>query len=120
MRARAPQIKIASIVGGIGRRLLKTSMALSFEKRVRIPDDVLIKTVRGESILLNLNNEMYYVLDQMGTSILTRLDQSASIQAAYESLLKDYDVGPGRLHKDLERLIGELRAGGLIQVVDQL
>lgn len=43
-------------------------MAISFSDRVRVPDDVLISNLQEESVILNLDNERYYGLDDVGTN----------------------------------------------------
>jgi hypothetical protein len=41
-------------------------MTISFTDRAILPKDVLIKGIGGESVLLNLNNQRYFGLDEVG------------------------------------------------------
>lgn len=84
--------------------------------RVRLAKDVLIQNIEGESILLNLATENYFVLDQVGTSIVTTLDQSDSVAAAIQKLLGIYEVEEGKLKEDVTRLVNECEQVGLLQV----
>jgi hypothetical protein len=42
-------------------------MTISFSDRVTVPDDVLISQLQEESVILNLDSERYYGLDDVGT-----------------------------------------------------
>ena len=90
--------------------------AISFADRVRVPDDVLISNLQDESVILNLNSERYFGLDNVGTRMLTVLSTANSIEAAYELLLTEYDVDPHSLRQDLISLIENLVEQGLLTV----
>ena len=91
-------------------------MAISFADRVRVPDDVLISNLQEESVILNLNSERYFGLDNIGTRMLSVLSNSQSIEAAYESLAREYDVDRQVLRDDLIVLVENLRQQGLVTV----
>jgi len=91
-------------------------MPISFEKKVVIPKDVLVNELQGESVLLNLDNENYYGLDEVGTRMWALLKESESIQQAYDQLLEEYEVDPDLLRKDMEELIGKLVDEGLVEI----
>jgi hypothetical protein len=81
------------------------------------PDGVLAREVSGEMVLLNLGNEQYYGLDRVGADIVTRLTRT-SRDEALAALCHDYEVDPAVLENDLERLVTELIAQGLLQKTD--
>lgn len=89
---------------------------ISFSDRVRIPDDVLISNLQDESVILNLDSERYFGLDEVGTRMLTVLSTSNSIEAAYVSLLDEYQVDPQLLRQDLTSLIENLLQQGLLTI----
>ena len=91
-------------------------MPISFNDRVRVPEEILISGLQGESVILNLNSERYFGLDEVGTRFLTLLSEAESIQAAYDSLLEEYDVEPEVLRRDLTALLDELVQQGLVKV----
>jgi Coenzyme PQQ synthesis protein D (PqqD) len=93
-------------------------MSVSFNQRVKLPDDVLISDLEGESVILNLNSERYYGLDKVGTRFLTLLSSSESIEHAFEALLAEYDVEADALRLDLTELLLNLREQGLVQICD--
>ena len=91
-------------------------MAISFSDRVKIPDDVLISNLQQESVILNLDSERYFGLDDVGTRILSVLTSSESIEAAYQRLVEEYNVDGQSLRLDLLELVENLLTHGLIQI----
>jgi hypothetical protein len=89
---------------------------ISFNQQITVTPDTLINQVGEESVLLNLGNEMYFGLDEVGTSMWQALTNSSTIQQAYESLLKEYNVEEGQLRQDLSDLIEKLAANGLVEI----
>lgn len=85
-------------------------------KRVEIPEGVLVRELQGESVLLNLESEAYFGLDEVGTRMWTALMAHGSVEGAYEALLAEFDVEPARLRADLEAFLGTLADAGLIRV----
>ena len=67
-------------------------------------------------MILNLDNERYYGLDEVGTRILSVLTSSESIEAAYETLVNEYDIDAQVLRQDLLELVQNLVNQGLIRV----
>ena len=90
--------------------------SISFSDRVSVPDDVLISNLQEESVILNLNSERYFGLDNVGTRMLSVLNSSESIEAAYQLLLAEYDVDPEVLRQDLTALIENLVQQGLVTI----
>ena len=93
-------------------------MSVSFNQRVKLPDDVLISDLEGESVILNLKSERYYGLDNVGTRFLTLLSTSESIEQAFEALLAEFDVEADTLRLDLTNLLVDLREQGLVEICD--
>lgn len=91
-------------------------MAISFSDRVTVPDEVLISNLQDESVILNLNSERYFGLDDVGTRMFSVLAESNTIEAAYERLRAEYDVDPQLLRNDLTSLIENLLQQGLVTI----
>lgn len=81
-----------------------------------MPDEVLISNLQEESVILNLNSERYFGLDDVGTRMLSVLAESNTIEAAYERLRAEYDVDPQLLRNDLTSLIENLLQQGLVTI----
>jgi hypothetical protein len=94
-------------------------MAISFTDRVKVPDDVLISGLQSESVILNLDSERYFGLDEVGTRMMSVLTTADSIQAAYETLLEEYDVESEVLRKDLTSIIEQMVEQGLVEITSE-
>jgi hypothetical protein len=94
-------------------------MGFSFNSKISVPKHVLVRTFKKESVLLNLESECYHGLDDVGTLRWEALGRSENIQAAYESLLSEYDVDGATLQKDLEAFIESLVERGLVELIDR-
>ena len=92
------------------------AMTISFTDRVAVPDGVLISNLQDESVILNLDSERYYGLDDVGTRMLSALSTSNSIGAAYELLLEEYDVEGEVLRRDLLSLVEQLVNQGIVSI----
>ncbi|HEU0006317.1 MAG TPA: PqqD family protein [Terriglobia bacterium] len=91
-------------------------MTTSGNTRVSVPSDTLINILGGESVLLSLKNQQYFGLDEVGTRMWNALTNSPSVEAAYETLLEEYEVEPETLRQDLYDLLERLAEQGLVEV----
>ena len=89
---------------------------LTFKDRAAAPAHVLVRLLDQESVLLNLETEQYFGLDETGTSMWQLVTASPNIDAAYQELLTEYDVQPELLRENLTELLGHLVEHGLLQV----
>ena len=89
-----------------------------FDRCVRAPDHVLVRELGGESLLLNLESETYFGLDDVGTRMWTLLVDSSSIEHALVVLKAEYGVEEDVLRRDLAALLAQLLEHGLLVVVD--
>ena len=93
-----------------------TSMELT--ARVRLAKDVLMQKVGDDAILLNLNTENYFTLDEVGARIINTLQESDSLKQAVRKLVGIYDVDASKLTSDAVRLVEECEQHGLLQVTE--
>ena len=90
-------------------------MTISNNSRISVSSDTLVNILGGESVLLSLKSQHYYGLDEVGTQIWNVLTTSPSVEAAYETLLEEYEVEPETLRQDLYDLLGKLAEQGLVE-----
>lgn len=90
---------------------------LTFNERAAAPAHVLVRFLDQESVLLNLQTEQYFGLDETGTRMWRLVTTSPNIDAAYHELLTEYDVQPDLLRENLTELLGHLVEHGLLQVL---
>lgn len=87
-------------------------------KRVVAAENVLVRELAGESVLLHLDSESYFGLDEIGTGMWEVLIAHPSVDAAFLALLETYDVAPDQLRVDLEQFVAQLAQAGLVDVRD--
>ena len=88
----------------------------TFGDRAAVPAHVLVRFLDQESVLLNLETEQYFGLDETGTRMWQLVTSSPNIDTAYQELLAEYDVQPELLRENLTELVGRLVEHGLLQV----
>ena len=91
-------------------------MSMEPTARVRLAKDVLMQKVGDDAILLNLNTENYFALDEVGTRIIDTLQESDSVTQAVQKLVGIYAVDESKLTKDAVRLVEECEQYGLLQI----
>lgn len=91
-------------------------MTVSFEDRVELPPHVLVRFLNNESVLLNLETERYFGLDETGTRMWQLVTASPNIDAAYRELQNEFDVEAEVLRSHLTELLGRLVENGLLQI----
>lgn len=84
--------------------------------KITIPEGVLAREVGGEIVFLNLDNEQYYGLDEIGARMWAALTTTSSFEAALEILYAEFDIAQDVLRRDLEDLVHDLQSQGLVEV----
>lgn len=91
-------------------------MTVPLPRSVTIPPDVLSRELEGEGVLLNLETEQYYILDDVGMRMWQVLAEHSNTEAVIAQLLDEYDVEETALRHDLAKLIAQLSESGLVTV----
>jgi len=89
---------------------------MNLSKTVSIPADVMARSVGDEAVLLDLASGTYFGLDPVGARIWALMSEGKSLLAICDVIQGEYDVRRDALEADVLRLIGELRAKGLVRV----
>lgn len=80
-----------------------------------IPDQVYLREMNGQMVLLNLETEQYYGLDEIGAATVNRLIELPRA-AAIVALLGEFEgVDAETLRTDVDILIVSLIAAGLLE-----
>ncbi len=83
-------------------------------KHVTASSDTLFQELDGEAILLDLQTEHYYGLDDIAARMWQLLAEQGDVEAVVAQLLDEYDVDEATLRRDLANLIAALRQAGLV------
>ncbi len=90
------------------------------QQKVTISSEVLSQEVDGETVLLDLESENYFGLDEVATRIWQLLKDGNNLQTVFDTLLGEYDVKEKQLEKDLQEHILHLVEEGLISLTDPI
>ena len=85
-----------------------------FSDKVSVPAHVLVRFLDKEAVLLNIETERYFGLDETGARMWQLATTSANIDAAYHALLSEYDVDAEMLREHLSELLEKLAENGLL------
>src|SRR5690606_15304111 len=85
---------------------------------VEIPAHVMIREVGGECVVLDLETEKYFGLDDVGTDILRAFRSGKDVGETVDVIVSSYDVAEETVLSDLGSLVQDLVARGLARVVD--
>ena len=106
-----------STARGLGQ---STSMTkITAETAVTIPEHVLTRNLDGELVMLNLENERYYGLDDIGTHCWEALETSANLAQAGARLAAVFDASEDTILADLIELVSDLTNEGIVSVDPQ-
>lgn len=86
--------------------------------KVKINPDVLVQELEGEAVLLNLSDEHYFGLDDVGLRFWKMLQEHENSADVIRQLRVDYDATEAVLHQDLGKFIVELEKVGLLNIVE--
>lgn len=75
---------------------------------------VVAKTIDEVAVLLNLTNEMYYSLNEVGARVWELADGQRTIATIVDTLAGEYDAERGQIAEDVRSLLAALAAEGLI------
>lgn len=84
--------------------------------RVAVPEDVVVRDLADEAILLDLDTGNFFGLDVVGTRIWHLLAEYRSTEAIVPLILQEFDVDERELRRDLEALITQLLTKRLLIV----
>ncbi len=89
---------------------------MNLNQKIIFSDTVFAQEVDGEMVLLDMNSENYFGLDEVGTSIWQAMQESGSLEEVYQAMLEQYEVEPEVLEKDLLDFAQKLSDSGLAEI----
>ena len=93
-------------------------LSINLNQTIALSPDVISQEVSGETVLLDLESENYFGLDEVGTRIWQLIKETNDLHAIFDTLLGEYDVTEERLQQDLSVLLTEVEGLGLIVLED--
>jgi len=89
---------------------------LILPKKVKISDNVLFQQINNECVLLDMDSEQYFGLNDVGARIWHLLLEDGDTEKALSQLLAEYATDETTLRTDLINLLAELGNEKLITI----
>ena len=80
----------------------------------RVATHVHWRRVADEIVLVDLEDRQYFALDAVGAYAWERLQRGEDVAAIAAAVAEDFEVDESTARADLEALVGELVAAGLL------
>ncbi|MAV80486.1 MAG: hypothetical protein CMD12_00665 [Flavobacteriales bacterium] len=84
------------------------------DKIFKIIDDIVISEINDESIILNLKTGIYFQVNELGSYIVSKLNQYSTFESLNNKIIEDFDVAPNKSEKDLVSFIKDLESKNLL------
>jgi len=92
-------------------------MALSINSRVVATSDHVSCELEGEAVILNLNDTVYYGLNEVALSIWEQIQKPVFVWEIRDEIVRQFQVESDRCEKDVLNLLGQLKDSTLLQIV---
>jgi hypothetical protein len=90
---------------------------LTLDENLLIPARVSFTFVDEDAVLLNMQTNQYYLLDEVGARLWGLLRDGKSLRESYQTLLEEYEVDPAQLEQDVLELLENLKEQGLVEIL---
>ena len=87
---------------------------MGINKTVKINENVFLQEVDGETILLDIQTEEYFSLDEIGTMFYKLIREESDLDRALSELQEHFEVAPEVLKQDLLTFVERLEKKGLL------
>ena len=89
---------------------------MNLNQKITFAETVFAQEVDGEMVLLDMESENYFGLDEVGTAIWQAMQEKETLKEVFEVLLDQYEVEEEMLEHDLSDFVGKLVESGLVEV----
>jgi len=96
--------------------LIKKIMAIRKGVRYKLSNEVLSQQIDDKVILLDMANENYFELNDVGSYILEKLKDSIEVEILTDNLFEIYNIEKQLLEKDIIELLQQFLDVGLIHI----
>lgn len=95
---------------------LPTPDEIGLDSCVVVSSNQITSQLGDESVMLSLNDGMYYGLDSIGTRIWSLLDSPRLVREICSVIQEEYDVQPVACEQAVLELVRDLNARALVEI----
>ena len=92
---------------------------MNLDQKITFAETVFAQEVDGEMVLLDMESENYFGLDEVGTAIWQAMQEKETLKEVFEVLLEQYEVEAEMLEHDLSDFVAKLVESGLLKVEER-
>ena len=89
---------------------------MDLDQKITFSETVFAQEVDGEMVLLDMESENYFGLDEVGTAIWQAMQEKETLHEVLDALLEQYEVEAEVLERDLSNFVTKLLESGLVEV----
>jgi ornithine carbamoyltransferase len=89
---------------------------MDLDQKITFSETVFAQEVDGEMVLLDMESENYFGLDEVGTAIWHAMQEKETLHEVLDTLLEQYEVEAEVLERDLSNFVTKLLESGLVEV----
>jgi Coenzyme PQQ synthesis protein D (PqqD) len=89
---------------------------MSSHPHIRTSADVVAQKLGDDYVLLHLGTDRIYTLNRTGARLWELLDAGYDRVAAHEQMLREFEVSPDQLAREIEEAMASLLDEGLVTV----
>ena len=90
---------------------------LTLDDTLHIPAHVSFAFVDEDAVLLNLQTDQYYLLEEVGARLLELLRDGKMLRESYQVILEECEAEPETVERDVLELLENLKEQGLVEIV---
>jgi len=90
---------------------------INHQKIYKLKPDVVFQPMDENAIIVSLNSEEIYKLNETGTKVVDLITKEMSVREILTVLEATYEIDTNKLQKEITHLLEELFAAGLIEDV---
>ena len=87
----------------------------NMKRNFKISDEVAISEINNESVILNLNTGIYFQTNELGSFIISQLNEFTSLENLKEGIMQNFEVTDDQCQIDLLNFIKMLKEKNLLK-----
>jgi hypothetical protein len=93
----------------------KKTTPMSLHQSLKVNPDVLFQRLENDAVLLHMKTDRFYNLNRTGTRFWELLSEGHELVHIQEQMLREFDVEPAALEKEIKDMIASLEKEDLVR-----
>ena len=93
----------------------KKTSTISQRQNLKVNPDVLFQRLENDAVLLHMKTDRFYNLNRTGTRFWELLSEGHDLVRIQEQMLREFDVEPAALEKEIKDMIVSLQNEDLVR-----